>query len=552
MDEENQMESPFPEGSMYKDGIYYSKWPTEPIPTDPYLDLTTYVLDVDPSYIDSVALVDAPTGESMTFREMKHKVYAVASGLADVGVKQGDVVMILSLNGLHSPIIMFAILAIGAVVTATNPANLISEIAKQAKDSGTKFVMSSPDLVEKVAGLKLPIILIDTMVGTDVPEQVKGITPIGYLSEIYKGDPSRAPKMRIRQRDTAMLLYSSGTTGVSKGVILSHRNVIAAAACRDPGDVRDNHRTFLAAIPMYHVFGMIILCVIRLKYGCKLVIAPKFDFAKFLEAIERYRISHLPVVPPILLALVKSPLSDKYDLSSLQFMGSGAAPLGKELMALTAKKFKGVNLGEGYGLTETCGLGAYVPSVATSTVPFGSVGFLVPHMHARIVDLYSGKPLPPNEKGELWLRGPAIMEGYLNNEKATAETLDKDGWLHTGDIARIDDNGCFFIVDRLKELIKYNGLQVAPAELEAILISHPEIEDGAVAGFPDEQTGQIPVAFVVRRSTSLSEDDVMSFVAKQVASYKKVRKVIFVQSIPKSEAGKILRKELKALPVSKL
>ncbi|CAM6129004.1 unnamed protein product [Calypogeia fissa] len=544
------VESPYAEGSGYKDGIYYSKRPFLPIPEDPYLDLTSFVLDHP--YMDRVALIDAPTGKSMTYAEVKQLVYSVGAGLADIGVKQGDVVMLLTPNGSHFPILVFAILSIGAVVTTVNPANLSAEISRQAKDSDSKFVISSPEAGGKVAALKLPIILIDTIDGCDVA-QAKGITPVAHLSELYKGDPSRAPKVHIKQTDLALLLYSSGTTGLSKGVKLSHRNALSACILNEePSNDPNSQRSYLVPIPFYHVYGLIVITAAQMKRGSKLIIMPRFELRKFLANIERYRATHLVLVPPILVALGKSPLVDKYDLSSVDLIGVGAAPVGKELIHATSQRFKGVFLRQGFGMTETSSVGMTTPVVANSEAPHGSVGIMAANMQAKIVDLDSGKPLPSNQKGELWIRGPFVMEGYLNNEKATAETLDKDGWLHSGDIAYFDEAGYLFIVDRLKELIKYNGLQVAPAELEGLLHSHPEILDVAVTGFPDERTGQIPVAFVVRKSSSLTEEDVMSFVAKQVAPYKKVRKVFFVEIIPKSPSGKILRRELKAPLPSKL
>lgn len=333
-------ESPYAEGSGYYDGIFHSKRGAEYIPENPFLDLTTFVLDHP--HMDRVALVDAPTGHSLTYREVKHLVYAVAAGLSDLGVKQGDVVMILSPNGSHFPILAFAILAIGAVVTTTNPGNLSHELAKQAKDSGTKWVISAPGLVGKAAALKLPIILIDVLGGDD-PKQVKGITPIALVSELYRGDPRRAPKVPIRQTDLAMLLYSSGTTGLSKGVKLTHRNAITAIAVSDDSSNDPNkQRSYLIAIPFFHVYGLVVLLSTQMNRGSKLIIMPRFDLAKYLASAERYRATHLASVPPMLVALEKSPLLDKYDLSSVDLIGVGAAPIGKELIEAIIKRFPGV------------------------------------------------------------------------------------------------------------------------------------------------------------------------------------------------------------------
>jgi acyl-CoA synthetase (AMP-forming)/AMP-acid ligase II len=268
---------------------------------------------------------------------------------------------------------------------------------------------------------------------------------------------------------------------------------------------------------------------------------PRFELAELLRVIQDYRITRALVVPPIVLALAKHPLVEEFDLSSLEFMGSGAAPLSAELEVACGERL-GCRMQQGYGLTETSPVTHTVPEDLAGQMP-GSIGPPVPNTECRIVDVASGEDVPDGERGELLIRGPQVMKGYLNNPQATALAIDPDGWLHTGDIATVDEHGAVRIVDRVKELIKYKGYQVAPAELEALLLSHPAIADAAVIGIPDEQAGEVPKAFVVPSAT-LTPEEVTAFVAERVAPYKKVRAVELIDEIPKAPSGKILRRVL--------
>lgn len=275
-----------------------------------------------------------------------------------------------------------------------------------------------------------------------------------------------------------------------------------------------------------------------------MVVMPRFDFEKMLAAIEKYRVVYMPVSPPLVVAVAKSELTDKYDLSSLESLGCGGAPLGKEVAERFKARFPNVDLTQGYGMTETAGAAARTLGPQEEE-RYGSVGRLSELFEAKIVDPSTGEALPPGQQGELWLRGPMIMKGYVGDKEATGATFSPDGWLKTGDLCYFDSDGFLYIVDRLKELIKYKGYQVPPAELERLLLSHPEIADAAVVPYPDEEAGQIPMAFVVRKpGSTITESQVMDYVAKQVSPYKKVRRVAFVSSIPKNPSGKILRREL--------
>ncbi|KAL3684289.1 hypothetical protein R1sor_002311 [Riccia sorocarpa] len=534
------------------DGIYDSCSPWIPVPRN--TDFTTYCLFQQQSW-ENAALVDSLTGGKLTFGELKTRVLSISSGLAQKGLKKGDVVMICMPNSIHWPLLFFGALHLGAILTTSNPLSTVNDISRQARDSKAAYLVTVPELWEKLKTLNLPLVLND-IDALGVRKPFGASLPLARLSELLEADPWSSPRVKIEESDTAVLLYSSGTTGPSKGVILTHLNCVAAVNQMDglPRPLGDVPIVGII-IPLFHVMGLIGVCSNALRSGAQLVIFPNFDLELMLGAIQRYRITHMGLVPPILVLLAKSLLVEKYDLSSMQLIGYGAAPAGD--VTGVSKRLKNVILRQGYGMTET---GASAVIVREGDYDFAnkynSCGHLCCYLQAQIVDVSTGKPLPPNQEGELWLRGLNIMAGYLNNEKATAETIDKDGWLHTGDLAKIDENGFVYIVDRLKELIKYKGFQVAPSELESVLLNHPEITDTAVIPFPDEEAGEIPVAFVVKRAGSnLTEADVMQFVADRVSPYKKVRKVVFISSIPKLESGKLLRRDLKKLltsPTSKL
>jgi acyl-CoA synthetase (AMP-forming)/AMP-acid ligase II len=352
-----------------------------------------------------------------------------------------------------------------------------------------------------------------------------------------------------------VLPYSSGTTGNPKGVMLTHRNLVANVAQIRPlhGMVADD--AVLAVLPFFHIYGMTVLLNAALHARARLVIMGSFDLGDFLGNIQNHKCTIAFIAPPVAVALAKHPLIDDYDLTSLNVVMSGAAPLDADLGHAVAERL-GCRVVQGYGMSELSPVSHITPFDAgahemKATAPLSSVGWTVSNAVSKIVDPETGDEIDVpaeglSETGELWFKGPNMMTGYLNNEKATQETIDADGWLHTGDLAKVDANGCVYIVDRLKELIKYKGYQVPPAELEAVLLSHPAIADAAVIGIRDAEGEEVPKAFVVKRSEAdLTADEVMAFVADQVAPYKKVREVEFIDAIPKSASGKILRKDLR-------
>ncbi|CAM6096361.1 unnamed protein product [Calypogeia fissa] len=349
-------------GSGYKDGVYYSKRQPVSIPNGPYLDFTSFTFRSG-KYLDRVALVDAPTGKSLSYRDLRQQVKSVASGLADLGVKKGDVVMILSPNSIQYPVLLLAITSIGAVVTAVNPLNTTKEVVVQAQDSKTKYLAAVPGLTAAAAVLKIPLILMDSDI-QEYPSYLKTeVAPIAYFTDLLQADPRLAPKVRIRQTDTALVLYSSGTTGTSKGVVISHGSVIAAVCLsNDPSCKEDVQRTYVVTIPIYHLYGMVLLVGTQLTMGSKLVVLPRFELPKFLEAIERYKVTHAQTVTPIFNALVRSPLVEKYDLRSLGHITVGAAPVPKATLVACSQRYKNAFLRQGYALTESIG-------IATGSVP---------------------------------------------------------------------------------------------------------------------------------------------------------------------------------------
>ncbi|XP_028772011.1 LOW QUALITY PROTEIN: 4-coumarate--CoA ligase 1-like [Neltuma alba] len=521
--------------------IFRSKLPDIYIPK--HLPLHSYCFENLSEFGSRPCLINAPTGDIYTYYDVELTARRVASGLNKFGVGQGDVIMVLLSN---SPEFVFSFLGAsfrGAMTTAANPFFTAAEVAKQAKASNAKILITQSSYYEKVKDLDVKLIFVDS-------------PPDGHshFSELSQADENDIPEVEIKPDDVVALPYSSGTTGLPKGVMLTHKGLVTSIAQQVDGENPNlyfhHEDVILCVLPLFHIYSLnsVLLCGLRAK--ASIMLMPRFEINALLGLIQKHKVSIAPVVPPIVLAISKSPDTDKYDLSSIRVLKSGGAPLGKELEDSVRAKFPKAKLGQGYGMTEAGPV--LTMSLAFAKQPMevkaGACGTVVRNAEMKIVDPETSESLPRNQPGEICIRGDQIMKGYLNDPEATKRTIDAEGWLHTGDIGYIDEDDELFIVDRLKELIKYKGFQVAPAELEALLLTHPHISDAAVVPMKDEAAGEVPVAFVVRSNghTETTEDDVKQFVSKQVVFYKRISKVIFIDAIPKSPSGKILRKDLRA------
>jgi acyl-CoA synthetase (AMP-forming)/AMP-acid ligase II len=500
----------------------------------PDVPLHELVLGDAASRADVAALVDGPSGRTLTYGQLAGGVRRLAAGLAARGFGKGDVFAIHSPNLPEYALAYYGVAAAGGVNTTINPLYTADELAFQLRDAGARFLLTVPPFLDRALAAA-------SMTGVEevfVLGEAEGATPFSSL--LTAGDTPPAVDFDPAN-DLVALPYSSGTTGLPKGVMLSHRNLVANLAQCKPVLVSGEGDRLISVLPFFHIYGQVVLMAAALWQGATLVTMPRFDLEDFLRILQEQRITQAFLVPPIVLALAKHPMVDKYDLSSLEFIMSGAAPLDAGLERAASGRLD-CDVTQGWGLTETSPVLTTNAGAPLGLRP-GSVGVPLPNTELRVVDPATGADLGRNQTGELMARGPQVMKGYLNNPEATADMLDPDGWLHTGDLGHVDDDGYVYVVDRVKELIKYKGLQVAPAELEAVLLAHPAIADAAVVRYPDEEAGEVPKAFVVARSP-LEAEEVIAFVAERVAPHKKVRRVEFVDEIPKALSGKILRRVL--------
>ncbi|MFJ3958195.1 AMP-binding protein [Arthrobacter sp. NPDC090010] len=500
--------------------------------------------DLTPDDLQRIALVDGSTGAEASYGDLLNSIHAVAGYLAAHGVVPGNVVGILSPNIPAFAPVFHGILRTGAAATTINALYTAEEVAHQLQDAGASWLFTIAPFLERAeaaaAAAGIPAERLIVIGEAEGHPSYREVLQAGFQPPEVSIDPAT---------HIAVLPFSSGTSGTPKGVMLTHRNLVAnVQQARTLLEVSSEDR-LLALLPFFHIYGMTVLLNLALAERARLVTMPKFDLTEFLRIIQDHRISYLFIAPPVAVALSKHPLVADYDLSSVHTALSGAAPLDEELGHAVAERL-GCRMLQGYGMSEMSPVSHLIPRSAEG-VPLGSCGYTVPNMDMRIVDLATGEDIDPpaegvSEPGHLLCRGPNVMLGYLNLPEATAEALDADGFLHTGDIATVSSTGVVSIVDRLKELIKYKGYQIAPAELEAVLLTHPEVADVAVVGAYDEDHQEVPKAFVVRQpGSALDAAGVMAFVAEHVAPHKKVRQVEFLDAIPKSSSGKILRRELR-------
>ncbi|WP_213816434.1 AMP-binding protein [Glaciihabitans sp. dw_435] len=520
-----------------------STYPDAVIPDLSVYDFLFGSLDADDR--DRIALVDGTTGTETSYGELVARVNAFAGSLAQRGVKPGDVLGLLCPNSPAFAIAFHGILRAGATVTPINSLYTPEEIASQLTDASARWLLTvSPLLPAAHAAATATGITDDHLVVLD------GAPGHPSLTDLL-ADQATPPVVTIDPATAiAVLPYSSGTTGRPKGVMLSHRNLVANVVQCNASIGLTGHDTVLAVLPFFHIYGLTVLLNFAIKQRARLVTMPRFDLPEFLRLAQDYRCTWLFIAPPIAVALAKHPLVDQFDLSGVKVTFSGAAPLDGALAKAVEARI-GCLVRQGYGMTELSPVSHAIPVDRDDIAP-SSIGLAVPSVECRLIDTESGEDIVPPEEGpsrpgELLCRGPNVMVGYLGNPEATAATLDADGWLHTGDVATVDASGVYRIVDRLKELIKYKGYQVAPAVLEAVLLGHPLIADAAVIGFHDVDGQEVPKAFVVLQPQAmLGEDDIIAYVAEHVARHEKVRAVEFIDGVPKSTSGKILRKDLRA------
>ncbi|GAA0151504.1 ligase [Lithospermum erythrorhizon] len=535
--------------------IFRSKFPD--IPISNHLPLHTYCFQNASEYPNRTCLIDGKTGKQYSFAETDSICRKVGHNLSNLGIQKGDVIMVLLQNCPEFVFTFMGASIIGAITTTANPFYTCTEIFKQIILSNTKLIITQSNYVDKlnttsfIDADKYPKFGQDFKVIT-IDSPPENCLPFSLLSETSQ--ENELSPISIDSNDPVALPFSSGTTGLPKGVILTHKSLITSVAQQVDGENPNLYLTkddvVLCVLPLFHIYSLNSVLLCSLRAGATVLIMHKFEIGALLELIQSHRVTVAAVVPPLVLALAKNLMVDKFDLSSIRVVLSGAAPLGKELELALLSRVPHAIFGQGYGMTEAGPVLSMSPSFAKQPYPTksGSCGTVVRNADLKVIDPETGSSLGRNQPGEICIRGEQIMKGYLNDPEATARTIDIEGWLHTGDIGYVDDDDQVFIVDRVKELIKFKGFQVPPAELEALLISHNNIADAAVVSQKDDDAGEVPVAFVVPSTDGfeLTEEAVKEFISKQVVFYKRLHKVYFVHSIPKSPSGKILRKDLRA------
>ena len=509
--------------------IIASPFPDQSIPEQ---TVTAFALARIGDMPDAVAFIDGASGKQFTYQQLSDSIHETAGGLAASGVGPGVCVALMCPNRPEFAIVFHAVAVAGGIVTTINPAYGADEVRHQLNDASAVMLITVPDFLETARR---------AIEGTPVSEIVctESVDDMRSL-EALREDPIAQVSVDLAG-DTVVLPYSSGTTGLPKGVMLTHRNLVANLVQSNTMLDYEVGGTALAVLPFFHIYGMQLLMNSLLAEGKTVVTLPRFDLKQVLTLVQTHGVAYFYIVPPIALALARHPMVDEFDISSLQYVVCAAAPLGSDLQDELAERI-GCRVGQGYGMTE---MSPVSHLITREHYKSGSSGVVAPNTDARVVDT-DGQDVATDEEGELWIRGPQNMKGYLNNAEATAGTLDEDGWLRTGDIVRVDADGHLFVVDRLKELIKFKGFQVAPAELEAIALTHPAVADVAVIGVPDDEAGEVPKAFVVLQDEQqVDASELQAHVAAKVANYKQIQQVEFVEEIPKSPSGKILRRLLR-------
>ncbi len=507
-----------------------------PVVRIPDLTLTGYVLRDLERLRDRKALVDGPSGRNYTFGELDEQVRRLAGGLHSRGMRVGEVLALMAPNIPEFAIVLHGVAMAGGTVTTINPTYTVGEVRRQLLDAGVTRLVTVPEAVATAR---------QAVTGTEVTEMyvIGDSEDVPEWKELFGNAMTPEAEVEIDlDEDLAIIPYSSGTTGLPKGVMLTHRSLVTNLVQSEPALGYDpGGEVALAVLPFFHIYGLHVLMNTLLAAGATVVTMPRFDLRMALSLIEEHRVTQFFAVPPMVMALARDPIVTEYDLSSLRMIMAAAAPLGVDIAEEAAARV-GCELTQAYGMTEV--LDTHVTPPGANRV--GSSGLTIAGVECRVCDIESGRELDIGQEGELWIRNPQVMKGYLNNPEATRETIDAEGWVRTGDVVRFDRDGYMFVVDRVKEIIKYKGFQVAPAELEALTVTHPAVADVAVIGIPDVEAGELPKAFVVlEEGQQATAEEIQEFVAGQVATYKRIRMVEFIDEIPRSPSGKILRRFLR-------
>ncbi|EQC33855.1 hypothetical protein SDRG_08536 [Saprolegnia diclina VS20] len=513
-----------------------------PLPTIEFPLKTTWELIQEsaatPDQMHKPAVICGVTHESMTYGELAANVEKIATSLSERGIGQGDVVLTNAVNCIEYPLIAQAVTALGAILSPAPPLFRGDELAVQMKAANVKLVITHHTVQ---AAAKEAIAL--APVASDRQFCIGPSTDFEPFSNLLSPSalPGTYPKPTLNLlEDVSHLPFSSGTTGPPKGVKLSFWNMTVNPLQASYAERMGPHA--LAMLPYYHIYGGMLLNMFLFQ-GVAQVVLPKFEPHTFLAAMQRYKIEKAHIVPPIAAFLAKHPLVDEYDLSATKALISGAAPMGQELQDAITDRL-GLTMKQAYGMTE---LSPVVNYSMDDNVKPGSSGVLVHNTELRVVCPEKGHDLDKHQVGELWYRGPQAMLGYLNNDDATKATMTDCGFVKTGDLGYVDDDHHVFIVDRLKELIKYKGHQIAPAELEDVILSHPSVDDvGCIRGYNADKEEEPLACVVLKPGHSVTAEDIMEYANSRVAPFKKVRQVQFIDAVPKSASGKILRRELQA------
>ncbi|MEO7021813.1 MAG: AMP-binding protein [Ktedonobacteraceae bacterium] len=483
---------------------------------------------------------------SFTYREVVSMVNSIANGLYNLGLRKGEKICLLTTNRPEYTVTFIAATSIGLIASPMNPAYKEREIGYQLENAEASALVIQRDLLPLLqivlSQKSLPNLKHIIVTGDSVPESMPEAIPWGKL--LHESSPELPPKVEISGDDLVALPYSSGTTGLPKGVMLTHRNLtvnnlqFTTALQTDVSDVA------LIFLPFYHIYG-VMLTGSFLACGGTQVLMERFDLVQSLEMCQKYGVTYYFAVPPIVVALANAPV-DLSKMKTVKYIFSGAAPLPLDPARRLEEK-TGLQVVQGYGLTESSPLTHAQPKNPALVRP-DSVGLPVNNTIQKIVDIETGtRELPTGEDGEIIIKGPQIMKGYWKAEESTAQSL-RDGWLYTGDIGHVDSDGFTYIVDRKKEMIKYKGFGIAPAEIEALLMEHPAVMDSAVIGIPDDEAGELPKGFVVLRpGQEATPEEIIAFANGKLAGYKKIHFVEIVTTIPKTASGKILRRDLKEM-----